>query len=96
VLAKVDRTRITGILRNFRRVVIIAQRWWGTEGAETRCGEMLAAGQYPPFMLNLAFFEYTRLAKEVASAASFPDDDARAGALWPAFDAARDPDEMPQ
>ena len=96
VLAKVDHTRITGLLRNFRKVVIVAQRWWGTEGAETRCREMLAAGQSPPFVLNLVFFEYTRLAKEVASAASFPGQEARANPAWPGFDAARDPDEMQQ
>jgi hypothetical protein len=94
VLAKVDRTRISGILRNFRKVVIVAQRWWGTDGAEARCREMLAAGHHPPLMLNLVFFEYTRLAKEVASAASFPDEDARANASWPSFEAARDPDEL--
>jgi hypothetical protein len=93
-LAKVDRTRISGILRNFRKVVIVAQRWWGTEGAEARCREMLAAAQHPPLMLNLVFFEYTRLAKEVASAASFPDEEARANPSWPSFEAARDPGEM--
>jgi hypothetical protein len=93
-LAKVDRVKFTGTLRNFRKVVVIAQRWWATEGAERRCSEMLAAGQYPPLMLNLAFFECTLLAKEIASAVAFSDAAARGGDTWRAFEAARDPEDI--
>lgn len=94
-LARVDRTRMTGTLSNFRKVATVAQRWWATEGAETRCREMLAAGQYPPLMLYLVWFECTHLAKEVSSAAVFPDETAREGEAWSLFEAARDPEELP-
>jgi hypothetical protein len=76
-------------------VVSVAERWWATEGAEARCREMLAAGQYPPLMLYLVWFECTHLAKEVASAVVFPDDAARAIEAWTLFEAAADPEELP-
>lgn len=95
-IARVDRARIKGILRNFRKVVVIAQRWWATDGAEARCAEMLAARQQPPpLMLYLAWLEYTHLAKEVAAAAAFPDEAARATEAWVRFEAAHDPDHLP-
>ncbi|WP_140977083.1 hypothetical protein [Bradyrhizobium guangdongense] len=95
-IAKVDRTKITGILRNFRKVVVVAERWWGNDGAELRCAEMLAARQQlPPLMLYLVWLEHTRLAKEVAIAAAFPNEAARATDAWTRFAAATDPDELP-
>ncbi|MDE2376241.1 hypothetical protein [Bradyrhizobium sp.] len=93
-LAKVDRARVTGILRNFRRVVVVAERWWATEGAAARCAEMLAAHEYPPLMLHLVWFEYTQLAKEIASAVAFPSEAVRAGDAWSRFRVARDPEEL--
>jgi hypothetical protein len=95
VIAKVDRTKISGILRNFRKVVVVAERWWANDGAGMRCAEMLAARQQlPPLMLYLVWLEHTRLAKEVAAAASFPDEAARATEAWTRFEAAHDPDEL--
>jgi hypothetical protein len=94
-IAKVDRAKVTGILRNFRKVVVVAQRWWATDGAEARCAEMLAARrQLPPLMLYLVWLEHTHLAKEVAAAAAFPNEAARATDAWARFEAAHDPDEL--
>jgi hypothetical protein len=91
----------SGTIRNFRRVVTLAQRWWLMEGAVERCSHLLASSEKPPLMLYLIWSEYTRLAKRVASAAVFgPSNDraARLGAL-PAdiilrFDAAQDPTDL--
>ena len=93
-LARVDRAKVTGILRNFRKVVTVAERWWATDGAGARCAEMLAAGQHPPLMLYLVWFECTNLAKEVAAAAAFPDKAARGGERWSFFALAQDPEEL--
>ncbi len=93
-IAKVDSVMITGTLRNVRKVVTVAQRWWATEGAEARCREMLEGGTHPPLMLDLAWFECTHLAKEIASAVVFPDNAARASQAWPPFAAAQDPEEL--
>jgi hypothetical protein len=41
------------------------------DGAGERCSHMLAEGEKPPLMLYLIWAEYTRLAKEIASAAFF-------------------------
>ena len=41
------------------------------EGANERCSQMLVERAKPPLMLYLIWAEYTRLAKEVASAAFF-------------------------
>jgi hypothetical protein len=71
VLAGVDPARFSGTLRNFRRMAAIARQWWALEGAETRCAEMLKANAKPPLMLHLIWQDYTRLAKEIASAATF-------------------------
>ena len=43
----------------------------GEEGADARYGQMLGEQRTPPLMLYLVWLEYTRLAKEIASAASF-------------------------
>jgi hypothetical protein len=39
------------------------------EGADARCALLLRERQKPPLMLYLIWLEYTRLAKEVATAA---------------------------
>ena len=41
-LAKVPPAKQSGTIRNFRRVVTLAQRWWLTEGAAERCSQLLA------------------------------------------------------
>jgi len=58
-------------LTNFRKVVRLAQQWWDTEGAGSRCAQMLAERERPPLMLYLIWSDYTRLAKEIASAAIY-------------------------
>lgn len=67
--AGVDRDRFSGTLYHFRKLVVLAQQWWAMEGADVRCREMLASGEKPPLMLYLIWTDYTRLAKEIASAA---------------------------
>jgi len=71
VLAEVERRKISGTLNNFRKIVFLAQQWWATEGAQTRCNQMLIDREKPPLMLFLVWAEYTRLSKEVGSAAFF-------------------------
>ena len=71
VLATADRDKFSGMLTNFRKVTTLAQQWWAMEGADERCGRMLAERENPPLMLYLIWTEYTRLAKEVAAAALF-------------------------
>lgn len=91
LIAKVDRTKSSGTLRNFRKVVTVAQQWWGMDGAESRCKDMLQAGDLPPLMLNLAWLECTHLAKDITAAAAF----GTAGTSDARFDAAHDPEELP-
>jgi hypothetical protein len=67
--AGVPREKVARTLTSFRKVVRLAQQWWDTEGADTRCAQMLAERQKPPLMLYLAWSDYTRLAKEIAIAA---------------------------
>ena len=86
-LAEVKREKFLGTLSTFRKIAVLARRWWEMEGAQARCSQMLGAGQAPPLMLYLVWQEYTRLAKEIAAAANTPIDPA-------AFEAARDPDEL--
>jgi len=71
VLASADRDKFSGTLTNFRKVTALALQWWAMAGADERCGQMLAQHEKPPLMLYLIWTEYTRLAKEVASAALF-------------------------
>jgi hypothetical protein len=68
LLAGVDRDKFSGTLHHFRKLVVLAQQWWATEGAGARCRQMLANGEKPPLMLYLVWTDYTRLAKEVAAA----------------------------
>jgi hypothetical protein len=70
-LASVPPAQQMGTIRNFRKIVTVAQRWWLTEGAAERCDQLIASGQQPPLMLYLVWSEYTRLAKQVATAAVF-------------------------
>jgi hypothetical protein len=79
VLAGVDRERFSGTLGNFRKIAVVAQRWWALEGSGPRCEEMLARREKPPLMLYLIWLEYTRLAKEIAIAAVYASSMDRAG-----------------
>jgi hypothetical protein len=88
-LVEVKREKFLGTLSTFRKVAVLAQKWWATEGAETRCHQMVGEHQTPPLMLYLVWLEYTRLAKEIASAARSQSPVDRA-----AFEAARDPGEL--
>jgi hypothetical protein len=71
VLAGVDHHRYSGTLRSFRKIAGIAQQWWAMENAQTRYAQMIQAKEKPPLMLHLVWQDYTALAKEIASAASF-------------------------
>jgi hypothetical protein len=71
VLVEVDRHKFSGTLRNFRKITVLAQQWWAMDGAGERCSQMLLEREKPPLMLYLIWAEYTRLAKEIASAAFF-------------------------
>ena len=91
----------SGTIRNFRKLVALAQQWWLTEGAIERCGQMLANGEQPPLMLTLIWSEYTRLAKPIAAAAIFGADTNRSAKLvalpfdvMPRFESAKDPGEL--
>lgn len=100
-LAGVPLSQQTGTIRQFRKLVTLAQKWWLTEGAIERCGQMIGHGEQPPLMLHLVWSEYTRLAKQIAAAAILGDALDRSAQLvaLPAglisrFDAARDPAEL--
>jgi hypothetical protein len=68
-LAEVPLAEQSGTIRQFRKVVTLAQRWWLMEGAVERYSQLLANGEKPPLMLYLIWSEFTRLAKHVAAAA---------------------------
>ena len=70
-LSGVHPAKQSGTIRNFRKVVALAHRWWSTDGAAERCGELLASGKEPPLMLYLIWSDYTRLSKQIAAAAIF-------------------------
>ena len=100
-LAGVPPAQQSGTIRNFRKLVTLAQRWWLTEGAVERCGQMLANREQPPLMLHLIWSEYTRLAKQIAAVAIFGDSIDRSAKLValpadlvPRFEAAKDPGEL--
>jgi len=71
VLVGVEREKFSGTLRNFRKITVLAQQWWEMKDADARCNQMLEEREKPPLLLYLIWTEYTRLAKEVASAAFF-------------------------
>jgi hypothetical protein len=100
-LAGVPPAQQSGTIRNFRKVVTLAQRWWFTEGAPDRCVQLLAHGEQPPLMLYLAWSEYTRLAKQIAAAAIFGSSISRSAKLVALpvdlvsrFEGAQDPDDL--
>ena len=62
-LSGVHPAKQAGTIRNFRKVVALAPRWWLTDGAAERCRELLASGKEPPLMLYLIWSDYTRLSK---------------------------------
>jgi hypothetical protein len=95
VLAGVDRNKFWGTHRNFRKVVVVAQRWWGLEGSSARCEQMLAQHEKPPLMLYLIWLEYTQLAKLIAAAAMRGASIDGADPTMAQFESARDPDELP-
>jgi hypothetical protein len=94
LLARVDRAKASGTLRNFRKVVTVAQQWWSMEGAEARCRVMQQARELPPLMLNLMWLECTHLAKDITAAAVF-DPAGEGGDALARFQAKVDPDEPP-
>jgi hypothetical protein len=71
MLAGVNPDKFSRPLRNFRKIVMVAQRWWALDGAGARSRRILAERQYPPLMAYLIWLEYTRLAKQIASAAIY-------------------------
>lgn len=100
-LAGVHPVRQTGTIRNFRKLVTLAQQWWLTEGAVERCAQMLASGEQPPLMVYLIWSEYTLLAKQITAAAIFGASMNRSAKLIalpaeliPRFEAAKDPTEL--
>lgn len=100
-LAGVPLSQQTGTIRHFRKLVTLAQKWWLTDGAVERCGQMLANGEQPPLMLHLVWSEYTRLAKQIAAAAILGGSIDRSAQLValpadlvPRFEAAKDPGEL--
>lgn len=100
-LAGVDPARQSGTIRHFRKLVTLAQRWWLTEGAVERCGQLLSRGEQPPLMCYLIWSEYTRLAKQIAAAAIFGASIDRSTKLValpadiiPRFEAAKDPGDL--
>jgi hypothetical protein len=99
VLTGVDRDKFSGTLRNFRKIVVIAQRWWALEGSGPRCHEMLVRHEKPPLMLYLTWLEYTRLAKEIAIAVTHRSSESKAAPEAVAetmarLESARDPDDL--
>lgn len=71
ILAGVNPDKFWRPLRNFGKIALVAQQWWALDGAVPRCHRMLGERQYPPLMVYLIWLEYTRLAKEIASAAIY-------------------------
>lgn len=100
-LAGVPPAQQSSTIRNFRKVVTLAQRWWLIEDAADRCAQLLASGEQPPLMFYLVWSEYTRLAKQIASAAIFGSSISRSSKLVvlpedliDRFEAAQGPEEL--
>ena len=100
-LSGVEVSKQSGTIRNFRKLVMLAHRWWLTEGADERASQLLANGEQPPLMLNLIWSDYTQLAKHIAAATVFGSSINRAAKLValpadliPRFEAAQDPREL--
>lgn len=100
-LAGVPPAQQSGTIRNFRKLVTVAHRWWLAEDAGERCAQLLSMAEQPPLMLYLIWSEYTRLAKQITAAAllgASSDRSAKPGSL-PAdlvarFEAAKDPGDL--
>jgi len=69
VLAGVPPEKFTRTLSGFRKVVRLGEQWWETEGAGSRCPQMLAERQKPPLMLYLIWSDYTAPCQGIAGAA---------------------------
>jgi hypothetical protein len=67
-LAGADRKSFLSTLNHFRRVAMVAEKWWTMEGATERYAQLLQAGQEPPLFLYLVWADYGRLANEIAAA----------------------------
>jgi hypothetical protein len=100
-LAGVPPARQSGTIRNFRKLIEVAERWWLTEAAIERCAEMLAKAERPPLMLYLVWSEYTRLAKQITAAAALGRSIDRSAKhpvppadLVARFEAAKDPGDL--
>jgi hypothetical protein len=100
-VAKVNPSKQSGTLHNFRKLVTVARQWWLMPGASERCAQLLAEGNKPPLMFYLIWTEYTRLSKVIASAATFGSSIDRStqlialpADLIPRFEAASDPKEL--
>jgi hypothetical protein len=100
-LSGVEVSKQSGTIRNFRKVVTLAHRWWLTEGAGERSSQLLANGERPPLMFYLMWSDYTQLAKHIAAATVFGSSSNRAAKLValpadliPRFEAAQDPLEL--
>jgi hypothetical protein len=100
-LSGVHPAKQSGTIRNFRKVVALAHRWWLTDGAAERCGELLASRKEPPLMLYLIWSNYTRLSKQIAAAAIFGSSINRSAKLValpadliPRFEAAQEPFDL--
>lgn len=68
VHAGADPKHFYGALRNFRRTVSSAEKWWAADRAPERYREMLNAGENAPLFLNLVWADYGRMAEEIANA----------------------------
>jgi hypothetical protein len=101
-LVSVPPAQQTGTIRNFRKIVTVAQQWWLTEGASERCAQLIADRQRPPLMLYMVWSEYTRLAKQIAATAVFGSSISRSAKLVALpkdlvsrFETAQDPNDLP-
>jgi hypothetical protein len=70
-LVEVDRGKFRATLSIFARSRYSRSNGGRCQAPNTRCAQMLSTHQTPPLFINLIWIEYTRLAKEIASAATF-------------------------
>ena len=71
ILARVAPDKYKRTRRDFRHLAVLAQQWWGLDGSEARCHQMLANQDFPPLMFFLVWQTFTRLAKEIAIASIY-------------------------
>jgi hypothetical protein len=75
--AGADPQKLSGTLRSFRKVMVVARQWWAIDGAAERCRQLLEARERPPLVFFLLWAECTNLGREIALAAagaSLPED----------------------